>query len=275
MPPEREVKEEVLSKAAQSVLAEHDPLSDLSLKQLTRLEDDVEEDVLEKYRRQRLEEIRKQREKDRFGAVLDIGMEDYVREVTEASREATVLCLLYKSVHQASDRAVAYFATLAQKHKSVKFCQGVSSRLVANFDDKLVPTILVYRDGVCNNQISGISMYGGEDFTVESMEWVLARKFKVFKTALKKPPHPLDAGGFRGRTLADGRRGLKGTALAVHADDDSEDGWNSDRDEDEDSSERSDEEGRRQRGGDLNTAASSRAYGDTTLQARLEPFQKD
>ena len=60
--------------------------------------------LAEKFRRHRLEEIKKT-ENSRFGRVYPIGRDDYTREVTEASKVTTpgdpgkgtgVVCLLYK-----------------------------------------------------------------------------------------------------------------------------------------------------------------------------------
>ena len=62
------------------------------------------ERLAEKFRRQRLEEIKKA-ESARFGRVYPIGRDDYTREVTEASKVTVpedpgkgtgVVCLLYK-----------------------------------------------------------------------------------------------------------------------------------------------------------------------------------
>jgi len=74
------------------------------------------ERLAEKFRRQRLEEIKKV-ESARFGRVYPIGRDDYTREVTEASKVTVlgdpgkgtgVVCLLYRD-------------------GSVLFCMGVFS----------------------------------------------------------------------------------------------------------------------------------------------------
>ena len=66
--------------------------------------DDELERLVEKFRRHRLEEIKKA-ETARFGRVYPIGRDDYTKEVTEASKVTVpgdpgkgtgVVCLLYK-----------------------------------------------------------------------------------------------------------------------------------------------------------------------------------
>jgi hypothetical protein len=64
------------------------------------------ERVISAYRKQRIEEERRDEKRGRFGRVYPIGREDYTREVTEASlfdedgdeeeKGTGVVCLLYK-----------------------------------------------------------------------------------------------------------------------------------------------------------------------------------
>lgn len=83
-----------------------DDLSDAELRDLAEdVNNDETERMIEKFRRQRLEEERR-RAKARFGRVYPIGRDDYTREVTEASQVAQegkpeghgtgVVCFLYK-----------------------------------------------------------------------------------------------------------------------------------------------------------------------------------
>lgn len=82
--------------------------SDAALKEL---EDDAPdsdtERIVEEYRRRRMQELRKEQKRARFGEMLPIGRDDYKREVTEASkvdeegaegsnRGQPVVCYLYK-----------------------------------------------------------------------------------------------------------------------------------------------------------------------------------
>jgi hypothetical protein len=82
--------------------------SDAALKEL---EDDAPdsdtERVVEEYRRKRMQELRREEKRARFGEMLPIGRDDYQREVTEASKAdeegkegsgmgQPVVCYLYK-----------------------------------------------------------------------------------------------------------------------------------------------------------------------------------
>lgn len=49
--------------------------------------DSDDEAMFESYKKQRMAEMRKEEKRGRFGSVLPLGREDFVREVTEGSRE--------------------------------------------------------------------------------------------------------------------------------------------------------------------------------------------
>jgi hypothetical protein len=87
-----------------------DLLAEFTPKELEELGDDARDDEMERvisaYRKQRIEEERREERRGRFGRVYPIGREDYTREVTEASlfdedgddeeKGTGVVCLLYK-----------------------------------------------------------------------------------------------------------------------------------------------------------------------------------
>ncbi|CDI83284.1 hypothetical protein, conserved [Eimeria acervulina] len=84
--PVRETEEEK-TKQLVDALESVDPLASKSLSQLDELEDDIEEDVLQKYREKRIQELKRQQKRNRFGEIIQISKDDFVKEVTEASAE--------------------------------------------------------------------------------------------------------------------------------------------------------------------------------------------
>nr|CEL70629.1 TPA: AFR552Cp, related [Neospora caninum Liverpool] len=79
------VTEEQLTREVVDAAEKVDTLASKSLRELDALEDEVEEDVLEKYRRKRLEEIQRKQKLERFGDVFHLSKDDFVEEVTRAS----------------------------------------------------------------------------------------------------------------------------------------------------------------------------------------------
>lgn len=77
--------EEELSRRAVNTAEAIDSLAHRSLRELAALEDDVDENVLEQYRRRRIAEIRRRKQLDRFGELYHVGKNDFVQQVTRAS----------------------------------------------------------------------------------------------------------------------------------------------------------------------------------------------
>lgn len=139
--------------------------------------DEELERLAEKFRRQRLEEIKKA-ESARFGRVYPIGRDDYTREVTEASKVTVpgdpgkgtgVVCLLYKdgsvssqrgfssispnSRLPRSERTFEHVRSLAQRHPKTKFVSIVGDKCIPDLPESRQPMLIIYRDGEVQNRI--------------------------------------------------------------------------------------------------------------------------
>ena len=66
--------------------------------------DEEEEAVFEEYRQKRLQELRQQQKAERFGSVIHIDAAQFVREVTEASAEHSVIVHMFKPGHEISEK---------------------------------------------------------------------------------------------------------------------------------------------------------------------------
>lgn len=160
-----------------------------SAKDLDKFEGRVEDEVLEGYRRRRLEEMKAKSLKAKFGGFYDISIQDYVQEVTEGSRDATVICYLYKDQVSSCKKLGEILEVLARSHPETKFCRGISDRLVANYSDDNLPAILIYKFGTCQRQIVGTTIFGGaEAMTIKSVEWVLAKNCKAIDSDIDENP---------------------------------------------------------------------------------------
>lgn len=58
--------------------------------------DDEDERMLQEYRKKRLAEMKAMAMNNRFGRCFEISKQDYVEEVSEASKEVNVICLIYQ-----------------------------------------------------------------------------------------------------------------------------------------------------------------------------------
>jgi len=153
------------------------------------LEDGADSDT-ERYiaslQRTRAAEHRKEVREARFGRVYPIAREDYMREVTEASRAPDpssdpdvegvkgtgVVIMLYKPAHLPSTTLAAHLDTLAARYPNTKFTSIVGDKCIPNYPDQNVPTLICYRDGQVVDQLVAWGA-GVEKGTLEHLEIVL------------------------------------------------------------------------------------------------------
>ncbi|KAI9205379.1 thioredoxin-like protein [Polychytrium aggregatum] len=148
-------------------------IEDRDLDELAELEDIEDDRVLESYRRQRLAEMQAVAAKEKFGQVLQITKPDYTVEITEASKDAWVVLHLFQDYLPHCRLLNAHLATLAAKHRAIKFCKIVADQCIPNYPDRNCPTFLIYGRGDLQAQIVGIDKLGGLNARVEDVERVL------------------------------------------------------------------------------------------------------
>ena len=143
------------------------------------------------YRKQRIAEMKAAAAKNKFGTLRELSRSDYVKQVTEASKDHWVVLLMHQDrcvsedlpcalssplthslppvlVHriEKSSYLKAKLALLAPKHKAVKFLWIVADQCVEKFPDREVPTVLLYHEGEMVTKITDITEYGGAGFTL-------------------------------------------------------------------------------------------------------------
>ncbi|EUD68284.1 hypothetical protein C922_01304 [Plasmodium inui San Antonio 1] len=93
-------------------------------------------------------------------------------------------------IHLYSDNVIAckvinnILSQLAKKHKYVKFTKGVYNRIVENYPESKLPTVLIYYNGVCTHQICNLlsSIKGGvNNLTLKTLEHFLG-KYNIFRS---------------------------------------------------------------------------------------------
>ena len=136
-----------------------DPMSHANLDELDELEDDYDDDkMLQKYRLERIKEMKIEQARNRFGDVVLIDKKDWVREVTDASKTgATVVVHLHAESMIESRLLHEHLITLATKFKYIKFCRIKGSDAVPNWPDANCPTLFVYQDGELKHDLLKVS----------------------------------------------------------------------------------------------------------------------
>lgn len=179
-----------------------DLLNDFTPSELQEISQDAPDDETERmiaaYRRQRLADERKADKRARFGRVYPIGRDDYLREVTEASKineddddketGTGVVCFLYKDGLPRSDQTFEHVRILAARYPRTKFVSIVGDKCIPNLPDSRVPMLIVYKKGEIRNQI--VAWGSDKERRIEELEAIL-----LVTDALHMPELPPAQGG--------------------------------------------------------------------------------
>ncbi|KAF9584557.1 Phosducin-like protein 3 [Lunasporangiospora selenospora] len=134
-----------------------------------------EERMLQEYRQQRLNQIKLELSEDKFGEVEHIYKTDFVREVSDASKNIWVVCYLYKDYLPICKLMGAHLATVAARNKATKFVKIIGDQCIPNYPDRNLPTLLIYGEGDVKAQLVGAAQLGGMNMKPEDIEAYLRR----------------------------------------------------------------------------------------------------
>jgi hypothetical protein len=183
---EKEIADE-LEKMTEAARAAYDPYENKTLDQLDELEDDVDEAILDKYRQQRLAQLKAEAVRSRFGEVREITKSDFIDEVNKAGDGVNVVVLLYQDPIPESRLMEQTLRRLAAKKRATKFLRIQATNCIENYPDTHVPTLLLYRSGECLATLVGLAPFGGLGMTIADLEWGLAER-GVVETEMEQAP---------------------------------------------------------------------------------------
>lgn len=157
------------------------------LKTEEELEAEDNDEVLERYRQKRLEEMRAAAMKPRFGTVYEISRQDFIPEINQAPAGVWVIVHLYQNYVSNSALLDAAFERLAPKFVFTKIVKIIATRAIENFADSDLPAILVYRDGQIQHQLLKCAGLFGGRIAADTVEWVMA-SYGVWETDMEESP---------------------------------------------------------------------------------------
>ena len=182
-----------------------DPLAAHGLRALDALEQEggefADSRALEGYRERRIAELKAKAARNRFGELRALAREDFVAEVSEASKQAWVVVFLHQSHVPDSQLLARVVAPLAARHAAVKFLSIKADACIENYPDRNVPTLLLYHNGSLQGQVVGLAELGGPRVSENS-------KWGASPDAARDGGGPFRDGGPRGGSA---RRGKEGT----------------------------------------------------------------
>ncbi|RPA92518.1 Phosducin family protein [Choiromyces venosus 120613-1] len=156
------------------VLARENRLEGKDLDELDELEDEEDEEFLAIYKQKRLDELSTLSQKSVHGHVYHLQKPDYSRDVTDASKEYTVLVNMTGS--NAESRLLsALWRQAAEKFADVKFCEIAAGMCIEGYPDANCPTILVYKNEDIVDQVIRLGRLRGVDTRLEDIEKLLVQ----------------------------------------------------------------------------------------------------
>jgi hypothetical protein len=128
--------------------------------------------ALEALRRRRLSELRADAARPRFGALLPLRRDAFVREVTDASMQCDVAVLLQREALPACVAAREALEAVAAAHPRLKCCAITAVEAVGgHYPDAQLPTLLLYRAGDVALTLAGPAwaVGGGRGITPQAL----------------------------------------------------------------------------------------------------------
>uniref|UniRef100_A0A7S3JXT9 Phosducin domain-containing protein n=2 Tax=Aureoumbra lagunensis TaxID=44058 RepID=A0A7S3JXT9_9STRA len=169
-------------RAAREALVSH-PGESATIEELDELEEDelyADDAALAKYREARMRELKEAQERNRYGTVENIGREDWMREVNDASQDTWVLVHLYEDCIEACQILDAMLVGLAKEYRALKFVRIRARAAVENWPEDKVPVLFLYYHGEMKHQLFGhTDRRLRTDFTLANLKQLLT-PFGIF-----------------------------------------------------------------------------------------------
>lgn len=113
------------------------------------MEDDLDfdDDFTRQYMAERMKDLKEKAAKMKYGQVLEISRDEYVREVTEADPESFVVLHLYQPSNEFCNLINANLPETAKKFGHVKFIKIIADKCIEKFPDAACPCFIIYKAG--------------------------------------------------------------------------------------------------------------------------------
>lgn len=135
--------------------------------------DDEDQEVIRRYREQRMAEFRVAQAKKTYGEVREISGNDFVDEVNRVDPNTWVVLHLFKSGIPLCTLINKSLLELASSYPETKFLKSISTVCIPNFPDENLPGLLIYKGGKCHKQIFGSHHFSGCEWSTEILEWLI------------------------------------------------------------------------------------------------------
>lgn len=141
---------------------------------LEEMDDEFADDAfLERYRRERIAELKARAAIPRFGAVVPITRDAFTSEVTDPSADHHVVVLLHRPGCPDCELVSLAVDELARKNPFCKFTSIPGGECIPGYPASNMPTLLVYRHRDVARTFVGLDAFGGRRMTPEGVRLAL------------------------------------------------------------------------------------------------------
>lgn len=172
---------------------EYNPLQNKKLTTLEEMKEDdpdLEDDdeFMKQYREKRLQELKVDATKPKYGSIIEINRPQFEVEVNRAPQDVIVIIHLYQDHIPECRKLNEILAQLAKKHPTRKFIKIVANKCIENYLDIDCPGILIYKNGdLMDKIIPAGDVFGGVRMNMDTVEFVLGFK-KVIDVEFEEDP---------------------------------------------------------------------------------------
>lgn len=187
---ETEMNDDDFHLLLQEARSEIDVNSFKSVEQL--VDEQVDEETLEFYRRKRMAEMIAKKSKEKFGSIIEIVETQFEDEVKKAG--CFVVMLIYRPELKDCQVIESSLSVVARKFSHLKFCKiQATGKNIKNFPLIHCPTCMIYNEvgGVMGQFVTSAS-FNGLKTTPEVIEWEFA-KMELLDSELEEDPRETDA----------------------------------------------------------------------------------
>lgn len=124
-------------------------LDKMSVEKINELEDDLDfdDEFTRQYMANRMQELKVRATKEKYGQVIEISRDEYIREVTEADPESFVILHLYQDYNEFCNLINQHLPVIAKLYAHVKFVKIVATKCIDQFPDERCPCFIIYKAG--------------------------------------------------------------------------------------------------------------------------------
>ena len=125
------------------------------------MEDDFDEDdeFTRQFYAQRMAQLKSQAEKIKYGQVIEISRDEYIREVTNAPPEDFVVLHLYQNSNEFCNLINQHLPQIAIKYGQVKFIKIIATKCIEKFPDANCPCFIIYRGGKPVSHVTNVDVH--------------------------------------------------------------------------------------------------------------------